>query len=49
MFQQYAAMEKEGRERYEKAYGPISRPSSANGTEYTWINNPWPWDYQEGK
>lgn len=49
LFQQYTAMEKEATERYERTYGPISRDSAANATEYTWIDNPWPWDRQEGK
>lgn len=48
LFQQYVAMSNEGRDRYEKMYGPISRNSTANDTEYTWVDNPWPWDYQEG-
>lgn len=30
---------------YEKCYGPIySFRSESNSNEFTWIDNPWPWE-----
>ena len=49
LFQQYAALEKAGREKYEAMYGPISMLAAADQKSYScWIRNPWPWDYPEG-
>ncbi len=38
---------REGVERYSQRYGPISINDLTSGNQYTWINNPWPWDYNE--
>ena len=49
LFQQYAALEKAGREKYEAMHGPLFQSSTANQKNFSsWINNPWPWDYPEG-
>lgn len=48
LFQQYAALEKEGRERYEAMYGPLTQNAAANGKCYCWLKDPWPWNFQEG-
>ena len=48
LFQKYAALEREGRERYEAMYGPLTQSAAANGDSYTWLKDPWPWNYQEG-
>lgn len=48
LYQQYAALEKEGRQRYEAMYGPLTQTSTANCESYTWLKDPWPWNYQEG-
>ena len=37
----------EGSETYVKMYGPISISDLTSGDAYTWLNNPWPWDYTE--
>lgn len=49
LFQRYAALEKEGRQRYEEQYGPLQQNSAALDNEYTWIRDPWPWNYKEGR
>ena len=36
------AMEK--REEYEAIYGPLTQTEAATDTEWTWIQNPWPWE-----
>ena len=38
---------KEGRERYVRLYGPIMLSDVENCQSYTWLNDPWPWDYRE--
>lgn len=49
LFQQYAALEKAGREKYESLYGPLFQSSAAGQKSFScWIKNPWPWDLQEG-
>ncbi|MBP3521443.1 MAG: spore coat protein CotJB [Oscillospiraceae bacterium] len=49
LFQQYAALEKAGREKYEAAYGPLFQSSAAGQKAFSsWICDPWPWDFREG-
>lgn len=48
MFQQYAALEREGRKRYEEMYGPVTREASAGSNRYIWFEDPWPWDLEKG-
>ena len=48
LFRQYAALEKEGRERYEAMYGPLTQTAAATGEKYAWLKDPWPWNFQEG-
>lgn len=48
LFQQYVALEKEGRERYEAMYGPLTHRAVAESDSFTWLRDPWPWNYQEG-
>lgn len=43
----YKAMQRllaEGRERYEKACGPLTHMSPM-GEDFRWICDPWPWEY----
>ncbi len=49
LFQQYAALEKAGREKYEAMYGPITLSATADHKNWgCWIKDPWPWNYPEG-
>lgn len=48
LFQQYAALEKEGRARYEAMYGPLTLTATAADESYTWLKDPWPWNFCEG-
>ena len=47
LFQKYAALEKEGRIRYEEQCGPLQQTSAAMDDRYTWTGNPWPWNFSE--
>jgi len=49
LFQQYAALEKAGREKYESMFGPLTMSAVAGAKNWgCWIHDPWPWDYPEG-
>ncbi len=49
LFQQYAKLAKEGKRRYEAMYGPLTLMNTARDDCFTWLNDPWPWEYcQEG-
>ena len=48
MFQQYAALEKEGRKRYEAMCGPVTQTAAADFDRYVWFQDPWPWEFDEG-
>lgn len=48
MYLTYAAMAKEGRKRYEELYGPL-RQSDVTQAGWTWLQDPWPWDYEGGR
>lgn len=47
LFQQYAAIAKEVRARYEAMSGPLTHAAAAKGDRYTWLEGPWPWNFQE--
>ena len=35
------------RDRYVKAHGPLMKQDAVQDGCYAWIDDPWPWDYQE--
>ena len=47
-FQKYVALEKEARKNYEAKNGPLFRNATANCSSFTWLDDPWPWNYMEG-
>lgn len=48
MFREYAALEQEGRKRYEAKFGPLTQTATANFDSYVWFQDPWPWEYGAG-
>lgn len=44
LFNRYNKLYSEGMAEYERRYGPL-QVSSADGTDFTWVNDPWPWDF----
>lgn len=49
LFQDYTKLAQEGLRRYEAMYGPVTQTAAANSDRYTWLNDPWPWEFhQEG-
>lgn len=49
LFQQYAALERAGREKYESMYGPLFMAAVASQKSFAaWLRDPWPWEFQKG-
>ena len=49
LYSDYVRLYREGKERYEKQYGPLQQANTVQFGGYHWLNNPWPWDYEGGK
>ena len=47
LFQQYSKLAEEGKRRYEAAYGPLTQMATAQSDRYTWLDSPWPWEYNK--
>ncbi len=46
LYQQYVALEREARTRYESIYGPLTHHSVVNEKSWSsWLKDPWPWNY----
>lgn len=41
------ALYNEGQEKYVKLYGPITMRDMTNFKTYTWLHDPWPWEFTE--
>lgn len=48
LFQQYVDMEQKAKKTYTAMYGPLLQRDAAEDKKYTWLKDPWPWNYQEG-
>ena len=47
MYQTFLALKKEAHERYVKLCGPVMHSDMLGMDSYKWLNDPWPWDYQQ--
>lgn len=47
LFRKYAEMEKTAKEAYVSQNSPLLSCDAARDNTYTWVNGPWPWQYQE--
>jgi len=47
LLQSVINLSEEGREKYVRLYGPITVKDLKKCGKYTWINGPWPWEYNE--
>ena len=47
LFQQYTRLAEEGRRRYEAMYGPLTQRNAVQNGTYTWLKDPWPWEYRK--
>ena len=48
LYTKYVQLCQEGRSRYESMYGPLQQ-TAVTEAGYTWLNDPWPWEYDGGK
>lgn len=44
LYWSYLKLAKEGREKYEKMYGPLQSTNLTPEDGYAWLKDPWPWD-----
>ena len=49
LYQSILALRKEARERYVARYGAITQCDQLGQKSYTWLRDPWPWEYQNGR
>ena len=50
LFKQFTAMEKAAQDSFEKTTGrTIMRSSAANSDRYNWLQDPWPWNFEENE
>lgn len=45
MYQDILKLKDEANRRYVKLYGPVSQTDMLGMSRYSWVDNPWPWDY----
>lgn len=48
LYWSYIKLGREGRETYEKQYGPILQ-TDVTPDSFKWLNDPWPWDLEGEK
>ena len=46
-YEHYLEKFRDARARYVKAHGPLMKQDAIEDGQYTWLSDPWPWDYQE--
>ena len=44
LYWSYLKLASEGREKYEKMYGPLTNTTLTPEDGYAWLKDPWPWD-----
>lgn len=44
-YQEVLGLLREAKSRYIKLYGPVTQSDMLGMSRYSWIDNPWPWDY----
>ena len=49
LFKQYVAMEKAAKSAYEAKFGPLMKSSAAAGDRFNWLQDPWPWNYEQNE
>jgi len=44
LYWSYVKLAREGREKYQKLYGPLLQTDLTPEAGYAWLKDPWPWD-----
>lgn len=45
MYKKISKLAATAHEKYTRLYGPVDTADIADGKSFTWLKNPWPWDY----
>lgn len=51
LYRNYQQLYSQGRQEYERRYGPLGHGTPSDRDGYAWLDDPWPWEYsanQEG-
>ena len=48
-FKSFLKLYEEGRKEYVARFGPLSLSDLSTAKSFTWLNDPWPWEYSEVK
>ena len=46
-FKSFLKLYEEGRKEYVARFGPLSLSDLSTAKSFTWLNDPWPWEYSE--
>lgn len=49
LYQNYQKLYAHCREEYLRSRGPMNHMQTTEGNVYTWLNDPWPWEYCKNK
>ena len=49
VYQKYQKLYTHCREEYLRSHGPMNHMQDTDGKQYTWLNDPWPWEYCKNK
>ena len=49
LYRQYQDLYHKGMMTYGKEYGPLNHSFPGQGKSYTWLDDPWPWEYAANK
>ena len=49
LYWSYIKLANEGREKYEKRYGPLTQTTLTPEDGYAWLKDPWPWEEGVGE
>ena len=47
LFNQYAERYEEAMQQYQQSGAALTQLESAQSGTYTWLNDPWPWEYRK--
>jgi len=45
LYHSYQKMYEKCMEEYKRTHGPMNHQNLSNSKDYTWLNDPWPWEY----
>ena len=49
LYRSYQQLYQQGREEYERRFGPLNHGTPSSAEHYDWLDDPWPWEYTKTK